>query len=191
MKQNKVIGLTGGSGSGKSTVAAVLKGLGAYVIDCDKIAHRNMQPSGVAYNELVAAFGEGILNPDGEINRKSLGNIVFSNRQQLERLNAITHKHIIERVKQLLAENSSSMVVIDAPLLYEAGLDSLCSEIWVTSAPREVRINRITERDGISRSQAESRINSQGEYPQGHINIVTDFKTLQDMCNYIKGLINC
>lgn len=189
MKQNRIIGLTGGSGSGKSTVAAALKACGAFVIDCDKIAHDNMLKGGVAYNDIVEEFGKDILFADGEIDRKRLGGIVFNDSKALERLNVITHGYIVERVKELAAANRERVVVIDAPLLRKAGLDSLCDEVWVTEAPYEVRLARIVERDGITREQAEERLKNQGEYAEGDKKIITDFETVEELEGYVKELI--
>lgn len=189
MKQNKIIGLTGGSGSGKSTVAAALRSLGAFVIDCDKIAHENMLKGGIAYNEIVEAFGGSILAASGEIDRKSLGNIVFNDKRALERLNRITHRHITDRVKALADKSDSKITVIDAPLLYQTGLDRLCDSVWVTDAPYDVRLKRIMERDGITREAAESRLKNQGEYTGGDRRIVTDFATVEELESFVKELI--
>lgn len=188
MKQSKVIGLTGGSGSGKSTVAKVLEHLGALIIDCDKIAHENMLKGGIAYNDIVNAFGRGILLTDGEIDRRKLGSIVFSDRTALSRLNSIAHPYIVDRVRTILSD-VEGLAVIDAALLYEVGLDRLCDEVWVTQAPYSVRIERIMERDGITRQEAENRLSNQGKYDRGDRIIVTDFATLEDLEKYIKELI--
>lgn len=190
MKQSKVIGLTGGSGSGKSSVAAALEKAGARVIDCDKIAHENMRKGGIAYGEIVSAFGNDILLENGEINRKKLGSIVFSDKTQLEVLNKITHKHILDRVKELVCQGGDT-VVIDAPLLRQTGLDRLCDEVWITDAPYDVRVQRIMERDGISANEAEKRLsNQQNEYYQGgDLRIVTNFETLEGLENFVKELV--
>ncbi len=189
MRQNKIIGLTGGSGSGKSTVAAALKALGAFVIDCDRLAHENMLKGGIAYEEIVAEFGRAILLPDCEIDRKALGNIVFNDKKALERLNKITHKHITDRVKELISSSNNKIIVIDAPLLHKAGLDSLCDEVWVTEAPYGVRLKRIMERDKITREAAESRLKNQGDYSEGDKKIVNDFETISELESFVKELI--
>jgi dephospho-CoA kinase len=191
MKQSKIIGLTGGSGSGKSTVASALKACGAFVIDCDKIAHENMSSGGVAYNDIVEEFGREILSPNGEIDRKRLGGIVFNDSKALERLNTITHGYIVARVKVLTSaeKNNSEVIVIDAPLLRQAGLDSLCDEVWVTDAPYEVRLARIVERDGITPEQAADRLKNQGDYAEADRRIITNFETIEELESYIKELI--
>jgi dephospho-CoA kinase len=189
MRQSKIIGLTGGSGSGKSTVAAALRSVGALVVDCDKIAHENMAVGGIAYPEIAECFGSEILAPNGEIDRKRLGGIVFNDRAMLERLNAITHRHIIAVVKAAVASAKCELVVIDAPLLYQTGLDKLCDEVWVTDAPLDIRLDRIAERDGITREAAMARIKNQGEYPQGDRHIITDFETVEELESYVKELL--
>lgn len=189
MKQSKVIGLTGGSGSGKSTVASALEKNGAFIIDCDKIAHQNMAKGGIAYDDIVACFGSGILAPDGEIDRKKLGAIVFEDKNKLEGLNKITHGYIAQRVRELVLRSAADITVIDAPLLHKAGLDSLCDEVWLTDAPRSVRLERIMQRDLITREQAESRLKNQDEYDSFDKLIITDFETLTELEQYIKELI--
>jgi dephospho-CoA kinase len=190
MKNKTVIGLTGGSGTGKSTVAAALRRCGATVIDCDKLAHENMRRGGVAYAEIVVEFGDGILLPTGEIDRKALGAIVFNDADSLARLNGITHKHIVDRVKERIAE-CEGIIVIDAPLLRQVRLDSLCDKVWITDAPYETRLARITERDGITRQDAEARLKNQAEldYTGGDRRITTDFPTIAALNNSIKDYI--
>jgi dephospho-CoA kinase len=190
MKDKIVIGLTGGSGTGKSTVANALKRCGATVIDCDGIAHQNMKRGGVAYDEIVTEFGEEILLPTGEIDRKALGNIVFNDTDSLARLNKITHKHIIDSVKESIARGEG-IVVIDAPLLRQVGLDKLCDKVWITEAPYETRLERIIERDGVTRQAAQARLKNQAEldYTGGDRRILTDFPTIEALNNSIKRYI--
>lgn len=156
-----VIGLTGNSGSGKSSVAKIMKKYGAVILDCDKIAHENMSPEGCAYDDIVKYFGNEILNTDKTINRRVLGSIVFNDREKLQVLNNITHSRICDRVKSEISKAKNACVVIDAPLLIEAGLDSIAQKIWVVTADQEVRIARIMERDGISRKDVLSRFSRQ------------------------------
>lgn len=155
----RVIGLTGQSGSGKSTVSGILISRNIPVIDCDALAHKNMEIGGAAYDEIVSAFGDRILNSDKTINRKILGNIVFNDKKSLELLNKIAHSHIKKQVIEFIEKNDIS--VIDAPVLFEAGLDSLCTEIWSVVAPFEIRLERIIKRDNISREKALERFKNQ------------------------------
>lgn len=165
----KIIGLTGGTGSGKGFVASYLKKNGAYIIDADEIAHDIILKGRPAYNELVEFFGEGILDEDRNIIRKALGKIVFSDGEKLKVLNECTHKHIGLEVEKR-AEEAAKMndtykfVVYDAPLLLDTDFKEKCDEVWVVFADAETRANRIMERDGISKSDAENRIASQKDW---------------------------
>lgn len=157
-----IIGLTGLSGSGKGAVAEIMYKKGALILDCDDIAHKNMTPEGVAYGELVSAFGEVILNNDGTINRKKLGSIVFSNKQCLSRLNAITHRYIVEEVKKSIAKHRDKRcIVIDAPLLFETGLEKCCDSVWAVCASVDIRAERVMLRDGIDKKTALMRFSNQ------------------------------
>ncbi len=160
-----VIGLTGGIACGKSAVSRVLSGLGAGIIDADQVGHEILSAGQAAYAQVVQAFGEQILNAQGEIDRKRLGAIVFAEEKKLLQLNSITHPHIINNiVKQIEAGNG--IMVLDAALLFETGLDALCDEIWLVMAKREEQIRRILLRDHLTRQEAERRIQSQGDYAQ-------------------------
>ena len=195
-----VIGLTGNSGTGKSSVAKVMGKYGALILDCDKIAHENMAVGGCAYDEIVSAFGKDILNSDNTINRKALGNIVFNDSQKLSILNKITHSKITQRVKDEIAKASCKCVVIDAPLLNEAGLDAIADKVWVVTADTEVRIERIMNRDGISRQEVLSRFSKQtpAEVLEKKADLIidhsqNDFEKLEkEIYNYMKkeGLLN-
>ncbi len=160
----KVIGLTGGIGSGKSTVSRFLAELGAVIIDADKVGHEALKPVTELWREVVAAFGEQILTPSGDINREKLGEIVFSNPDSLVRLNRIMHPRLYEVVKAQLEEyrrRGIGVVVLEAPLLIEAGWTSLVDEIWVTVASEATVLQRLQERTGLSEPESLSRIRSQ------------------------------
>jgi len=160
----KVIGLTGGTGSGKSLASLWLQKQNAYIIDADKIAHDIILKGHSAYEELVDFFGVAILDETGEIIRHSLGSIVFRDIEKLGFLNRATHKHIRKAVLdeiQMASKLNSPYAVLDAPLLIEADLVRICDEVWVVAAKEETRIKRIMERDGISEKQARARIANQ------------------------------
>lgn len=159
----KIIGLTGGTGSGKSTAAKIMKEYGAAIIDCDEIAHKNMEPGECAYFDIIDKFGDTVLNDDDTINRRALGKIVFNSLEKLELLNSITHPYIIESVQNKIYENEDKKcVVIDAPLLFETGLNELCDKVWAIYAyALEKRLDRIMERDNLSVTEASKRIDSQ------------------------------
>ncbi len=160
----KVIGLTGGIGSGKSTVSQFLAELGAVILDADRVGHEAFKPGTEACREVVAAFSGGILTPNGEIDRKKLGDIVFGNPESLSRLNQIMHPRINNMVKARLEEyrrQGVGVVVLEAPLLLDAGWASLVDEVWVTVAPESTVLRRLKERAGLSEPQSRARIRSQ------------------------------
>jgi len=161
----KVIGLTGGIGSGKSTVSRFLEELGAVTIDADKVGHEAFKPGTETWREVVAAFGKEILNPDGEIDRQKLGKIVFSDSQALARLNQIVHPRIYALVKAKIEDYRRwGVVVLEAPLLLEVGRPSLADEVdevWVTVAPEAVVLKRLEKKTGLSQAQSRARIRSQ------------------------------
>ncbi|MGB9780595.1 dephospho-CoA kinase [Caldanaerobacter sp.] len=161
----KVVGLTGGIGSGKSTVSRILSGLGAKIIDADLVSREIMSKGQEAYNEIVDYFGEGILDERGEIDRKKLGLIVFGNEQKLKKLNEITHPKIIEKIKAMIVEAKKEgnyrLIVVDAALLIETGLYQMMDEIWMVVVDIETQIKRIMARDGFSYEEALKRIRSQ------------------------------
>ena len=160
----KVIGLTGGIGSGKSTVSQFLAELGAVILDADKVGHEAFKPDTELWREVVAAFGRRILTPNGDINREKLGGIVFGNPESLARLNQIMHPRMYEIVKAQLGEyqrQGVAVVVLEAPLLIEAGWTSLVDEVWVTVASESTVLRRLKERIGLSESESLARIHSQ------------------------------
>lgn len=170
----KVIGITGGTGAGKSTISAALADLGAETADADKIAHAVMSPDGAAYAELVCVFGREILCGDGKIDRKKLGKIVFADRQSLQTLNDITHKYVYAELQKRIDSCRADVIVLDVPLLFEKGSPIHYDLTVAVTADRETRLARIVARDGIDRSAAAARIKNQmtdAEYAQ-----------LADMC---------
>ena len=160
----KVIGLTGGIGSGKSTVSRFLAELGAVIIDADKVGHEALKPGTELWREVVAAFGRQILTPGGDIDREKLGEIAFSNPDSLVRLNRIMHPRLYEVVKAQIEEcrrQGTGVVVLEVPLLIESGWTSLVDEIWVTVASEATVLRRLQERTGLSEPESLARIRSQ------------------------------
>ncbi len=159
-----VIGLTGGIGSGKSTVADMLEEKGAVVLSADQLGHEVYVPGRPAWQEVVDAFGRDIVAADGSIDRKKLGAIVFSDPQGRERLNAITHPRMKEMMQQRLAElaaEGTAVAVLEAALLLDAGWDDLTDEVWVTAAPAALAAQRTAERTGLTREEVLARIRAQ------------------------------
>lgn len=160
----KVIGLTGGMGSGKSTVSQLLAEFGAVIIDADKVGHEAYQPNTKTWRDLVAAFGRQIVAQDGSIDRKKLGAIVFGSPEQLERLNHIVHPRMFEMMKERIEQyrqQGVKVVVLDAAILFEANWTPLVDEIWVVIASESLVITRAKARTGLPEEQIRSRLNSQ------------------------------
>ena len=156
-----VIGLTGGIGTGKSTVAEVLAELGAVILSADLAGHQVYQPGTPAYEDILAAFGGDMLAADGTIDRKKLSAIVFADPANLRNLNTITHPRMKELMRAQLAELDAKgveFVVLEAALLFDAGWDDLTDEVWVTVAPPELAAKRASARSGIPEEQVLERI---------------------------------
>ena len=156
-----VIGLTGNIATGKSTVARMLADLGADVIDADLVAHEVMLPGTPAHQAIIDHFGEAILAEDGTINRAALGAIVFAEPQALADLEALVHPAVKTVIQDQLSESDAPAAVVEAIKLLEAGLDRYCDAIWVTTAPREVQLQRLMGTRGLDRAQALQRIDAQ------------------------------
>ncbi|MFC2013745.1 dephospho-CoA kinase [Chloroflexota bacterium] len=160
----KVIGLTGGIGSGKSTVAEFMAEQGVVVIDADKVGHEAFKPNIQLWREVVAVFGRQILTPTGDIDRKKLGEVVFDNPDSLVQLNQIMHPRMYDMVKAQIDEfrrQGVKLVVLEAPLLLEAGWTSLVDEVWVIVASESTVIRRLQNKVGLTQQQSLARIRSQ------------------------------
>ncbi len=156
----EVIGLTGQIASGKSTVSAYLRQKGFAVVDADEIAHEVIRRGGRAYAAVVRQFGTEFVGAEGEIDRRKLGQAVFADPEKLAQLNAITHPCICAEIRARLAAQRGT-VFLDAPLLVQAGLDTLCGEIWQVTAADDIRLGRIQVRDGLDADEARARMQSQ------------------------------
>ncbi|MDR0820188.1 MAG: dephospho-CoA kinase [Endomicrobium sp.] len=157
-----IIGLTGGIAAGKSESAKYFESLGAYTIDADAIAHELTAKGMPALDELVKSFGGGILFPDGDLNRKKLADIIFSDKKAKLKIEKILHTHIISRINETISQNiKKCSIVIDAPLLFEVGLDRICDKIVVVRVSYDIQVERLALRDKLNADQARKRINSQ------------------------------
>lgn len=152
-----IVGLTGPTGAGKSSLNETAKELGFKVIDCDKVARVAVEKGRAGYLALIKAFGEEILNPDGTINRKELAKRAFSSTQGTELLNKTLLPHIVELIK---GEMDCDKVLLDAPTLFESGVDKMCAATIAVLADREIRLVRIMERDLIESEAAILRMNA-------------------------------
>jgi len=158
-------GLTGGIASGKSTVARILEELGAKVIDADRVGHELLRRSHPVHQQVVARFGQEILRPDGEIDRALLGAMVFADPQRLRELSAIVHPSLIARVDELAAQLRAGrpgvVIVVDAAVIYEAGVADRFAKILVAWCRPEQQIERLMAKTGLSREDALRRVASQ------------------------------
>lgn len=161
----KIIGLTGGIGSGKSTVARILEELGAVVIDADRVAHEAYAPGTPGWSAVVDAFGAEVVAADGTIDRKKLGAMVFADPEARMRLNRIMHplvdRELRRRLLALRQQQVAGPVVIEAALLIEAGWAALVDQVWLVVAPPEAVVQRLTEQRGMEASDVEARRNAQ------------------------------
>ena len=189
---NKVYWLTGGSGSGKSAAANIMRELGIYVVDADEVSHNILKKGEVAYDEVLKNFGSVFLNDNGEINRRELGKVVFSDKEKLEILNTVMHKYIREKLISLKKENG--VTIYDAPLPPKGFME--VDHILYITAPRKVRIKRIILRDQISEDEAIKRLENQS-YIDEAINLadtiiandgdMTEFELkIKNWCKYEK-----
>lgn len=159
-----IIGLTGGIASGKSTVASFFKAQNIPVIETDQIAKTVLSPGSDAYDRVVQHFGEAILLSEGIINRKALGERIFKNESERETLNQIVHpevRTITQSKVDVLKKEDHDLIVIDVPLLFEAGFDQDVDSTLVISVPKEIQIERLMARDGIDKAYALKKINAQ------------------------------
>ena len=174
-----VIGLTGGIGAGKSEVSRILAGHGAVIIDTALLGHEAYAPGTVPWRAVVKAFGRDILLPDAQIDRKILGDIVFSDPEELDRLNAIMRPAIADMIRERLraAERQGRRVaVLDSATLIEAGWTELVDEVWLTTAPEEEIYRRLRVRSGLSVRHIAERMESQisDEVRRAHADVVIE-----------------
>jgi dephospho-CoA kinase len=160
-----VAGLTGGIGTGKSTVAAVFAEAGAVIIDADEIARDVVAKGRPAWCRIVAHFGRDVLLPDGGIDRKKLGAIIFNDARQKAHLDRMVHPHVIaeteQRLKDIARVQPQAVVILDVPLLIEAGMDRNLEEVIVVYTPEAVQLKRLMRRDRLTAAEGLSRIRSQ------------------------------
>lgn len=173
----KLIGLTGGSGSGKTTAAKYFADSGAAVIDADAIARAVVLPGSDVLKQIEAAFGAEYINDDGTLNRAKLGRLVFSDDKQLKRLNEMMIPAILCEINaavRLHKAAGTEVVVLDAPLLFEYDLNQICDVVVLMKTPLSIRLQRLAKRDGLSEAELKQRIASQA-----------DFDALSDRVDYL------
>jgi dephospho-CoA kinase len=190
------IGLTGGIGTGKSLVSNLLNDIGATVMNADLLGHEAYLPGTIGFDLVVDAFGNKIVGDDGTVDRKKLGPIVFSSPENMAKLNSIMHPLIHDMIQAQLDEYSSNgtdVVVVEAAVLMEANWEALFDEIWVVTSEKETVIERLKERNSLTREEAIARIDSQMSQDERieHSNIViTNDGTIGELAEIVKKTWN-
>lgn len=156
-----ILGITGGSGCGKTTVSDMVRKSGAEVIDTDIVARMIVEPGKPALEEIKKSFGSEYIKGNGELDRKKTANLVFSDSEKLCELNGITHKYIKKYINEYIDSYKGNIIGIDGAVLIESGINKMCDYLISVLADKAVRTERIMIRDGITREEAEKRINSQ------------------------------
>lgn len=162
--KNIVLGLTGQTGAGKSTLCRYLQQKGCTVIDADQVARNVVEKGSACIADIVLEFGVEYLTMDGNLNRRKLGESVFTDKAKLKKLNDIMFPYIINNIKEKIAEAkdaSEGIIILDAPTLFESGCDKFCDKVISVIASQDVRRHRIIERDGLSEEEAMHRITAQ------------------------------
>ena len=156
-----VIGVTGNIACGKTLILTTLQELGAETIDADRVAHRMMLSGTDTFRQIVERFGDQVVGEDGELNRRRLGEIVFSDPAELQALEHIVHPPTDDAIKEQIRNSPNSVVVVDAIKFFEVGLDKVCDEVWVVTCEPDQQLERLIRRNGFSPEEALKRINSQ------------------------------
>ena len=192
----KVLGLTGGIATGKTNVSNLFKKWGIGVVDADQISKQLTQPKGEALPQIAEAFGQKVFFEDGTLNRAALGEWVFSNPAEKQKLEGILHPLITQQIKTELEyyrRKGDRVVVLDVPLLFETGMEHMADEVWLTDAPQREQIARLQKRNGLTKAQALARIKSQwpNEKKQALANEVIDTTgTKKETAAYVKALFS-
>jgi len=161
-KKERIIGVTGSFGTAKSYTVSIFRTLGCRVIDADKIGHGSLKKGTLTYKKIVKTFGRDVVKPDGSIDRRSLGKIIFNNDRKRSQLNSILHPVIVKKIRsEISCMKGTRPVVLDAALLFEAGCEKLVDKIVVVRSSRKTQIGRVIKKFGFSKDDALRRIKSQ------------------------------
>lgn len=173
----KIIGITGSSGSGKSTLAKILsKEIEAKIINADEVVKQLQQKGTKYYEEIVETFGQGILQEDKFLNRKKLAKIIFQDEEKKEKLDELTFKYVVEKIKKQVKNAKEEYVIIDAPLLIESKLNDICNIVIAVISKEEEQVKRICKRDDIGENEAKIRISAQkdNEFYKKHADYIVE-----------------
>ena len=196
MKTVRVVGITGGVGSGKSTISKLLEErFGAYIISTDKVAHDLMEKGGISFNLIVEYFGRSILDDNGNIDRKKLGAVVYNNKAQLEKLNSFTHPFVLKEVQRLIKEKARvnyKLICIETALPIEAKLDKMCDMIWYIYTPEDVRVSRLKKSRNYSDEKIRAIMDKQlsdKEYRKHSTHVVLNVEDKDQIINQIDEIL--
>ncbi|MGN0437969.1 MAG: dephospho-CoA kinase [Lachnospiraceae bacterium] len=194
----KVIGITGGIGSGKSVVLNLLKNeYRAHIVETDKLAHKLMEPGGELFDKIIDYFGKDIINEDGTLNREKLGNIVFRDEAKLKKLNNIVHPGVKSYIKNDIAHKNSQgnilLYVIESAILIETGLNRICDESWYIYVEKEERIRRLIKGRGACREKWLNVMENQQDedfYQRNCEQVINNSGNLEQTANIVKELLS-
>lgn len=198
MKKCKIIGLTGQTGAGKSTVAHFLEESGAAIINADSLVHKLYGENTVCSRSVAAVFGNDILNPDSSVDRRLLAERAFASKESIALLNSVVHPFVMyELLMQIKTElkNGAELIIYDAPQLFESNSDLICDSIISVVADRQVRLKRICSRDNISEEAARERMNAQldEEFFRANSDYIiennADLKLLKEQLQMLKEIL--
>lgn len=191
-----VIGLTGGIGTGKSTVSAYLRENGFAIIDADQIARQVVEPGTPLLAELSREFGTDVLTEGGSLDRKALAAIVFADAEKRKKLDSLTHDKILQKIQEQIETYKATAahrgIVIDAPLLFETGLDEKCQKTWLVTAKQDIRIARVCARDDMTAEEVVARIQNQmgdEEKKKRADQVIENSGTIRELKQQIQDLI--
>lgn len=173
MLKKRLIAITGDIGSGKSVVARILTASGFNVYDCDTRASLLMNSSDAIISQLRECFGPHVIDSDGKVNRRVLGDIVFADAAALSRLNFIVHSHVRQDLREWARSLSTDIAFVETAILYQSELDLMVDEVWDVFAPRDIRLSRVQKRNGFTEKEALERIEAQESFvpPRKHASI--------------------
>lgn len=189
-----VLGITGGIGCGKSTVAQICREAGLPVVDADELSHSVTEKDGAAIPELIEQFGPSIIDENGALNRKKMADRVFHDRKNLDQLSAIVHKHVLETMRQrveALEEKNNRAVVLDVPIPVKHGFLDLCDQVWVVWTREDLRIERLAAR-GMTEEEARRRMAmqmSEEEYSARADHVIKNNKSIDDLRKNVMDLL--
>lgn len=189
----RVFGITGGSGSGKTTVSQMLAALGVEIIDTDKIAHEVVRKGSDCLKELSDAFGNEIILPDGSLDRKKLASIAFNNKEKTVLLSRITHKYIKSETMRRIAASTADLIGVDGAVIIGSPIEPLCEKIVFVTADRDIRLTRIKARDNLTDTEAKKRLDAQPDeefYAANSYYIINNSGSAEGLTEQVQALYN-